>query len=122
MPFIEGITTGPAQRRALGDAVALLAGLNHDVQEARPVWDAALTTGVVTIFAAELAAWPELPPLDTLDPWTRLLVEQVAAATAPDIARAERELALACRKAMAFFEQFDVLVTPTLPISTPPDR
>ncbi len=118
-PFIEGIATEPAQRHALDGAVALLADLGHDLEEARPDWDASLTTGVVTIFAAELAAWPELPPLDTLDPWTRLLIERVANASAPDIARAERNLALACRKAMSFFEHVDVLVTPTLPIATP---
>lgn len=119
VPFIEDAVTRPTQRRVLDETVALLADLGHETDEHRPEWDPALTTGVATLFAAEQAARPDLPPLETLDPWTRLLVESAGVLTAVDLARTERELALVCRTAVSFFERFDVLVTPTLPVSAP---
>ncbi len=118
-PFVDGVSTEPPHRRALDDTVGLLEGLGHDVAEGRPFWDAGITDQIVALFAAQGASRPDLPPLDTLDPPTRMLFESAALFSATDIASAQRQLALNCRKTVSFFEEIDVLVTPTLPIRAP---
>lgn len=118
-PFIDGVVTEPGHREALADAVTLLEGLGHVVEQGRPFWDAGITAQTVALFAAEGASRPDLPPMDTLDPPTRMLLESAELFSATDIAAAERQLALNCRRTVSFFDDVDVLVTPTLPITAP---
>ena len=94
-----------------------LEALGHDVVEAEPPpFDAAATA---IIPASARAADPDLPPLDTLDFPNRTLVQLATLMTAKDLAAAEAALQLATRRYVAFFGDYDVLLTPTL-ASGPP--
>jgi amidase len=106
-----------AWRDAVEATARQLEGLGHDVERAEPPeFDVASTA---LIAAASRAADPYLPPVETLDFPNRTIVEMGNLATAADLARAQRELQAATRRYVAFFDAYDVLVTPTL-ASGPP--
>jgi amidase len=118
-PLTVALEVGPAQRDATMSAAKLLAELGHGVDDGRPPFDPLLVPGVVGMFGAELAARVDLPPLETLDEFTRMLVEVGQAVSGPDVARAREAIADQARRTIAFFEAFDVLLTPTLGIGAP---
>jgi amidase len=106
-----------AWREAVVATAVQLEQLGHVVVEADPPpFDVAATA---IIPAAARAADPDLPPVDTLDFPNRTLVQLGDLATAKDLAAAEAALQLATRRYVAFFDDFDVLLTPTL-ASGPP--
>ena len=114
---------------ALGDAVALLESLGHQVVEERPeVSGPELARSFLLMMAAELAA--------DLDDASRLLGRRARrpeleattwafallgrSSTGAEYAGALRRLEEGGRKLGAFFERYDVLLTPTL--AAPPPR
>ena len=100
-------------RRALRDASELLAGLGHDVVEKTPPWR---VPDLMDIFVAVWQVGPALHPVERslLTPLNRGLVESAEATSAADYARAVARLLAYARRVVSFWEQVDVVVTPTL--------
>ncbi|WP_137156925.1 amidase [Rhizobium sp. FKL33] len=105
------------------EVVSLLADLGHEVVEAAPPLDRErFSIDFVTILAAELradleetaeAAGSSLRHQD-FDPQSFGLGLFGSALSASDYARASRRLLLAARGVVGFFEDYDLLLTPTL--------
>jgi amidase len=111
------LVVADAWRSAVLTTAKQLEALGHVVVEADPPeFD---VTATALLPAAARAADPDLPPIDTLDFPNRTIVQLGNAATAKDLAAAQAALQLATRKYVAFFDDFDVLLTPTL-ASGPP--
>jgi amidase len=106
-----------AWRDAVLATAQQLEELGHDVEEAEPPEFDVARTAIIP--AAARAADPNLPPVDSLDFPNRTLVQIGATATAKDLAAAQADLQMATRRYVAFFDDYDVLVTPTL-ASGPP--
>ena len=110
----------PECAAALTSAVELLAELGHDVVEATPSWtepDLSLT------FIAVWQVGPALHPVDDLTqltPLNRGLVESARASSAADYARAVVRLQAIARRTVAFWSEFDVVLTPTLALPPVP--
>ncbi len=106
-----------AWRDAVEAAAAQLEALGHDVAQADPPdFDVASTA---LIAAAARAADPALPPVETLDFTNRVIFEMGQAASAADLAATQRDLQAATRRYVAFFDDYDVLLTPTLACGPP---
>ncbi|HXY91575.1 MAG TPA: amidase family protein, partial [Acidimicrobiia bacterium] len=123
-PGVARDECAPANRRAAEDAAHLLADLGHDVEEAVPSgYGDPVATSAAVIFAAEHAAQAELapyPPLDTLDPWMKTLVEMGRLVPATEYAKAAHALDAMSRRTVAFFDDYDLFVSPTLALPPPP--
>jgi amidase len=106
---------GAAARAAAG----LLADLGHDVVDATPPWG---DLGLIDAFIAVWQVGPALYPVDAelLTPLNRGLAAAARAASAADYATAVVRLQTASRRIIAFWEQFDVVVTPTLALPPVP--
>ena len=120
-PLLGGLETASGNRDAAERAGALLESLGHTVEPAAPVWpfDAA-SIQIVTVAPQMAARESELPPLETLDPVNRFLVEAGRSIPATTFITASGDLVERCRSVVAFFDDYDVLVTPTVPIPAPP--
>lgn len=117
-PGVEREACEPANRAAAADTAALLADLGHDVVEACPpgYGDEVLAAASV-VFAANHAAEADTvpyPPLDTLDPWMATLIGLGRMVSAVDYAKAMSSLQDLSRRVVAFFDDFDVFVSPTV--------
>jgi len=118
-----GHAVHPDCRAALADAVALLESLGHDVMERTPPVDReAFNVAFLTMVCGEVSAEIEeakdvIGRRATRDDvevatWVlHLLGQQMSAG---DFAKAEHYLRYASRKVGQFFEDIDVLLTPTL--------
>ncbi|MCC5885533.1 MAG: amidase [Gammaproteobacteria bacterium] len=143
-----GHVTGPSERRlriafdtsnlfgdaphpeveiALQQAAKTVADLGHQVEEARPNIDgAAFVHHFITIWASfplePLAAAEAagLDPESVLEPWTLDLAAEFARRGPEAVAAAEENFAAMNRVLAAFFERYDVLMTPVL--KAPPVR
>jgi amidase len=109
--------------------VALLEALGHELVEGGPELDAQdFNRSFLTMVAAELAAdlayvtklFGRRPGRSELEPATRALGLLGGAISARDFATALRSLESAGRVVGAFFENVDLLLTPTL--ASPPPR
>jgi len=112
---------------AVHDAVALLEELGHEVVEDHvPIDGAAFSKNFLTIVAGELGSdladatrlVGRKPRRGELEPSTRALALISSALSARDFAGALRSLEVMGRSVGAFFENYDLVLTPTL--STPP--
>jgi amidase len=103
---------------ALGTA-ALLAELGHDVREAAPPWnDPDLAPHFVRVWQAGPASMGI--DFDLLEPINRALAEDAVATPSPDMTVSVYRLQAAARKVLAFWDDVDVLVTPTLALPPVP--
>ncbi len=143
-PYLEEVTRAPGKLRiafttrsflgqashpdcatAVTHAAALLESLGHDVVEAAPVFDGAgFANAFVTMVCSECAAdihdaglilgkKPSRTDFEAATWAVRLLGK---ALSAEDLAIALRVVGQVGRKVGAFFEQYDVLLTPTLAV------
>ena len=99
---------------ALKSAAGLLVELGHEVVEATPPWSA---PDLVQAFIEVWHVGPALYPVEDLSSLTALnrgLVESARASTAVDYARAVASLQAIARRTVAFWQENDVVVTPTL--------
>jgi amidase len=105
--------------RAVEAAAALLADLGHDVREAAPPWR---EPELLTMFIAVWQVGPALYPVDEtlLTPLNRGLVESARATSAADYARTVGALQTIARRVVAFWEEVDVVLTPTLALPPVP--
>ncbi len=119
----------PDCRAALQDTVRLLESLGHIVEEATPVFDGeAFSRAFITMLCAELrgdiedaeAALRRVARPGDFEPATWALSLLGRAISGADLSRALRHLQRATRQIAPFFEQYDVLVTPTLALPPVP--
>jgi Asp-tRNA(Asn)/Glu-tRNA(Gln) amidotransferase A subunit family amidase len=122
-----GVATHPDCAAAAVEAAKLCAELGHDVEEAALSVDAeVLRRHTVVIIAANVratlddrAAVLRRPVTqDDVEPVTWFMAQAAASQTAADYARAIRGIHAAGRQVESFFQDHDVLLTPTL--ATPP--
>lgn len=119
VPPVE-VAVDPACAAALTDAAALLADLGHDLCEIPPPWREP------ELFDAFLTVWqvgPALYPVnDTalLTSLNRELAERAARASAASYAQAVVRLQAFARRVVAFWQQIDVVLTPTLALPPVP--
>jgi amidase len=93
-----------------------LESLGHDVFEAPELWpDEVIENTIYLLYPAGfLAMADDLPPLETMDPIFAGLFEHAQTVSLSDYARAETALFTACRDIVRHFQDFDVLLTPTV--------
>jgi amidase len=141
-PFAEEVRTDPGNLRiafttaprggqavhpdylsAAGDTVALLEELGHEVEEARPeIFTDAYSHAFATIFQGAipwiLAYWIRKmgrePSADEIEPRTRTFYERGRKVPTVDYLLAVEEMQRVGRRVAAFFERYDVWMTPTL--------
>jgi len=99
---------------ALRGAAELLSELGHDVVEATPPWQ------LPEMILAFIRVWQVGPAiagvddLSLLEPINRALAEQAHATPSPEYGAAIMQLQTIARNVVAFWEDVDVVVTPTL--------
>jgi amidase len=104
----------PECLNALHSAAALLSELGHDVTEATPAWaDPDLFHTFIEVWQVGPALHP-VEDLSLLTPLNRGLVESARASSAADYARAVARLQMIARRTVAFWNEIDILFTPTL--------
>lgn len=117
-PGVEPDACAPANRAAVRDTVQRLEELGHTVKEALPPgYDEDVLLSSAMIFAADHAARADLepyPPLDTLDPWMKTMVEMGRGVPAHEYAKAMAGLQAMSRRTVAFFGEYDLFVSPTV--------
>jgi amidase len=125
----QGLPPHPDCRAALDDAVALCAGLGHDVVEAQlPDLTTEVAAAIGTVFAAAVAwivaYWERRlgrsPAEDDLEPLTRAYWERGHAVSAADYLHAIEVCQRFGRGVARFLTGVDVWLTPTM--SAPPSR
>jgi amidase len=104
---------------AVTRAAELLSGLGHDVREETPPWRAP------DLFQTFLTVWqvgPALHPVDEalMTPLNRGLAESARTTSAIDYARAVASLQALARRIVAFWNDVDVVLTPTLALPPVP--
>jgi amidase len=103
----------PECAEAASDAAALLEELGHSVEEAAPPWRD------FELFAGFMRVWQVIPalydrPLELFEPATRALIEAASQLGAVEYVRATAGLRTASRRIVAFLDDYDLLLTPTL--------
>jgi amidase len=139
-PFAEEVGTPPERLRvavtatpvfetpvdrecldALGAAAKLLSELGHEVVEATPPW--AGERDLATTFLVVWQVGPALLPVEDLSlltPLNRELVESARATSAAEYGRTVATLHALARRVVAFWEDVDVVLTPTLALPPVP--
>jgi amidase len=108
------VPVDPACAAAANSAAELLAELGHDVQEATPPWDFGdLIADFIRVWQVGPAT-AGIDDLSLLEPINRMLAEQARATSSPEHVLAIMRLQRAARQVIAFWDEIDVVVTPTL--------
>lgn len=122
-PVGEG-ALDPALTGAVERTAGLLEGLGHHVEEASPAYDAAaLGAAFWRVMCAntwtniQLRAGGRIAEADDLEPVTRLYAERGRAVSADEYIRAVQTFHRTGRQLGAFFEKYDVLLSPTLAVT-----
>ncbi|HUR47948.1 MAG TPA: amidase [Acidimicrobiales bacterium] len=122
MTDLDPTPTHPEYREAVRATAKVLEGAGHEVFEGGPTWpDLELTAKFIWAFSGQLTALEDkMPPLETLDPTIRDLMEAARQIPLKGYLQAESDIAAHARKMVESFEEFDVLLTPT--VIGPPRR
>jgi amidase len=98
---------------AAREAGALLEELGHSVEEATPPWrDFELFGGFMRVWQVMAALHDE--PAELFEPETRALIDAASQLNAVEYVRATAGLRAASRRIVAFLDDYDLLLTPTL--------
>jgi len=138
-PFAEAAVTAPGRLRiavttappteaevhadcrvAAEKTAVLLAALGHDVEEAAPDWGG---PGLLEDFTPLWQVAPtlyEVEDLSLLTPLNRALAEAAGQTSSAEYVAALVRLQLRARRIVAFWERFDLLLTPTLALPPVP--
>jgi amidase len=104
---------------AVREAADLLEGLGHDVGDATPAWsDVPLLDLFLTVWQTTAALYPV--PSEALTPLNRGLAEAARGTSSVDLALASLELQAAARRIVEFWNEHDILLTPTLALPPVP--
>src|SRR5205814_4466472 len=105
---------------AAHSAAALLADLGHEVVEATPPWGGGeLITHFLRVWQVGPAT-AGIDDLSLLEPINRMLAEQARATSSPEQVQSVYELQALARRVVAFWDEVDVVVTPTLALPPVP--
>jgi amidase len=118
-PFIDGVSTAAPQRQAVERVAEVLSGAGHMVEPGRPPWDAAVVQQAIAMAASEIAVRAEGIDPDGLEPFPQMFVTLGAATPGPAVAKATSAVMTACRPAVAWFQDVDILLTPTVAVDAP---
>jgi len=104
---------------ALEAAAELLATLGHEVFEATPPWTGA---GLLDAFITVWQVSPTLFPIDPelLTPFNRDLAESARRSSAAEYAKAAFHLHTEARRIIVFWQEADIVLTPTLALPPVP--
>ena len=109
----------PEVKSATYETAALLESLGHIVEEAAPDWiDPDITPAFVVVWQT-LSAYAEVEPSD-LEPINRVLAESAAATSSLDYVRAVAALQEKARSIVGFWQDHDLVLTPTLALPPVP--
>ena len=96
-------------------AGALLQSLGHEVIEADPPqWPQEVVEDFLITWSVRSCGYEPMPPFESLEPVNKALIEFGRTVDAPRYELAERRIQKASRVLVSFFNDFDVLVTPTV--------
>jgi amidase len=105
---------------AAASTAALLAELGHDVREATPPWRSdELLVDFVRVWQVGPAV-AGIDDLSLLEPINRALAEDARATSSPDLTVSIQRLQRMVREVLAFWDDVDVVVTPTLALPPVP--
>jgi amidase len=108
------IEADPACVAAMQSAAKLLESLGHEVEEAAPDWvDQSLAPTFVQLIQTGTAIADFLPK-DELEPLNRFLIESAHELSSVQHIQALDAAHTFARRVMAFWEDYDILLTPTL--------
>ncbi|HEX2049657.1 MAG TPA: amidase [Actinomycetota bacterium] len=117
-----GAPVDPECAAAAASAAELLAELGHDVDDATPPWiDPGVTLSFVRVWQTLSACYPEVDPA-RMEPINRALAEAARGTDSIELVRAGAELQRLARAVVAFWDAYDVVVTPTLALPPVPVR
>ena len=114
------VPVDPACREAVRVAAELLAELGHDVVEATPDWRSDDAIDQFTRIWQIGPAISGVEDLALLEPLNRMLAEQARATPSPEAAQAVVRLQALARRIVAFWEDVDVVLSPTLALPPVP--
>jgi amidase len=105
----------PYALRAYQEAIELLCSLGHEVEQIANPLGLSLAEQFTTVWSIQQLAMP-VPPQDEglLRPMTRWLREKGRGVSGEQLHAALAELQLGARRALAVFEPYDAILTPTL--------
>ena len=105
--------------KALAATASLLEELGHDVVEAAPSWG---SSRLIDVFLVVWQVGPALYPADLqlFTPLNRELAEAARATSAAEYGLAVAELQATARRIVSFWNDFDVVLTPTLALPPVP--
>jgi amidase len=112
-PPLLDATVAPECVAAVEAAAGLLAELGHEVEQATPAWEDE------RLFPLFMKVWQVIPalsgrPPELFEPLSRALIEAAAATDAVEYAAAAVRLRELSRRIVAFWDDYDLLLTPTL--------
>ena len=114
------VPVDPTCGEAVRVAAELLAELGHDVVEATPDWRSDDAIDQFTRIWQIGPAISGVEDLAFLEPLNRMLAEQARATPSPEAAQAVVRLQALARRIVAFWEDVDVVVSPTLALPPVP--
>ncbi|MGH2748186.1 MAG: amidase [Actinomycetota bacterium] len=115
----NGAPVDSAVLGALEDAGRLLESLGHEIEEASPDW---VDHDMVAAYIKVVQASPALVPLpeEGMEPINRALLQAADQLSSADYVRAMTTLHSFARKVVAFWDDYDLLLTPTLALPPVP--
>lgn len=100
---------------SLRATAGLLESLGHVVEERSPEWDDPnLVASFITVWQGVSAYFP-IPDASALEPVNRILAESGIATSMMDFIRASVALQQSAARALALWDDYDVVLTPTMP-------
>ncbi len=118
-PAIEA-EVEPEVAQAATESAELLESLGHTVEEADPGWfDPTLSASFITIFQGLAADFLDLDVAQT-EPLNRMLTESARSTSMIDYLRAGTALSGAVRRIMSLWDRYELLLTPTMPVTPRP--
>jgi amidase len=110
----------PARVAATEECARLLEELGHDVVEATPPWrDDAVALEFTRVWQTGPALWAG-DKLELLEPLNRALADDALAATSVELGSAVARLQTYSRRVVAFWTDFDLVLTPALALAPVP--
>ena len=124
----RGVTADDDLVDAVARTAAVCESLGHDVDEASFTYDAEAANGALATVMSVNVAFAVVTRLaalgrelrdDDLEPFTRVLCERGRTLLGTDVIDALQQLERTGREVAPFFEQYDLLLTPTMAIRVP---
>ena len=125
-PGVDAAACAPACSAAARDTAKLLEELGHHVEDASPpVIDEELLMRVSLVFAVNFAAGSragsdQMPPIETMAPWFQTMFDVGSSVSGADYVAAMDAVQAEMRRVVAWFEDYDLLVCPTVAQPPPP--